>query len=252
MKLIRIIFSPTGGTRLMADALSAPWQHAIQDIDLTDAKTDLSTISLSESDLVLLAVPSYGGRVPALAAERIARLHGNGAACLIACAFGNRAYEDTLIELADLAGQSQLQVIAAVAAATEHSIIRMYGAGRPDAEDQRELASMAASIYDKYSSGSTSTPHIPGNRPYKPLSDIRLVPTPSESCNHCGRCARTCPAEAIDPITLCTAPERCISCMRCISTCPQQARALAQSTITAITQALAGVCATRKPNVLFL
>lgn len=252
MSIHRLIFSPTGSTQRAADALTSTWttDTPLHDTDLTRPAT--TSITPDPSDLILLAVPSYGGRVPSLAAQRIAPLHGNGAACVLLCTYGNRAYEDTLIELADLATQSGLRVIAAIAAATEHSIIRRYGTGRPDTRDRDELATFAQAIRQKHHSGSTTSPAIPGNRPYKPLSTFNLVPLPSDACNHCGHCARTCPAQAIDPITLSTDSTLCISCMRCISLCPRHARALAPAIISTLTQALAPVCTTRKPNELYL
>lgn len=252
MNIHRLIFSPTGGTRRAADALTVTWPTDTprHDVDLT--RPAPISITPEPADLILLAVPSYGGRVPPLAAQRIAPLHGNGAACVLLCTYGNRAYEDTLIELADLATQCGLHVIAAVAAATEHSIIRHYGAGRPDAQDRQQLQQNGQRIWDKHQSGHSTTPALPGKRPYNPLSDISLVPLPSNDCNHCGLCAENCPASAIDPDTLTTDHTLCISCMRCISICPQSARQLPEAIISAITQALAPVCTTRKPNDLYL
>ena len=95
----------------------------------------------------LLFPLSAGGsrlwRPPALAAQRIARIHGGGARCVLVCVYGNRAYEDTLVEMEDLAKQSGFQVIAAVAAVAEHSIMHQYAAGRPDQQDQEELKGYA-------------------------------------------------------------------------------------------------------------
>lgn len=254
MSIHRLIFSPTGGTQRAADALTSTWTTGtpLHDTDLTRPDTDCSHLTPAPGDLILIAVPSYGGRVPALAAQRIAALHGNGAACVLLCTYGNRAYEDTLIELADLATRSGLHIIAAVAAATEHSIIHRYGTGRPDTTDRQQLQQYGQSILGKHHSGHTGTPDLPGQRPYKPLSSIKLIPLPNDTCNHCGHCAANCPASAIDPDTLSTDSTLCISCMRCISICPQSARQLPESIISTLTQALAPVCTTRKPNQLFL
>ena len=51
--------------------------------------------------------------------------------------FGNRAYDDALLEMQDVASEIGFRVIAAVAAVAEHSIIRKYGKGRPDADDEQ-------------------------------------------------------------------------------------------------------------------
>ncbi|MDE6590829.1 MAG: 4Fe-4S ferredoxin, partial [Oscillospiraceae bacterium] len=114
MNIVQLVFSPTGGTKRAADLLSKGLGDTIRMIDLTDAA--LPSTDLDDSALVVLAVPSFGGRVPAMAAQRIARIRGNQTRCVVMCVYGNRAYEDTLVELEDLAKQSGFQVIAAVAA----------------------------------------------------------------------------------------------------------------------------------------
>lgn len=49
----------------------------MDEIDLTDAKEDFSAVAFARDDVAVIAVPSYGGRVPDLAAERIRRIHGS-------------------------------------------------------------------------------------------------------------------------------------------------------------------------------
>ena len=68
-------------------------------------------------------MPAFGGAAPQLALDRLSRIHGNGALCVIAAVYGNRAYEDTLVLLEDYAQTAGFQVIAAVSAVAEHSII---------------------------------------------------------------------------------------------------------------------------------
>ena len=99
MKGRQIIFSPTGGTKKVADLLAGEWNLKRETVDLTDPSVDFGSISVEKEELTLIAVPSYGGRVPALAAKRFRQIKGNGARCVIVCVYGNRAYEDTLTEL---------------------------------------------------------------------------------------------------------------------------------------------------------
>lgn len=91
----------------------------------------------------MIAVPSYGGRVPQAATERLSAIRGNGAKAVLLCVYGNRAYEDTLVELEDTAKQAGFRVIAAIAAIAEHSIARQFATGRPDAQDQARLHTFA-------------------------------------------------------------------------------------------------------------
>ena len=113
-------------------------------------------------------MPVYAGRVPALAVERLKGVKANGAKCVIVAVYGNRAYEDALLEMQDVATEIGFQVIAAVAAIAEHSICRMYGAGRPDDEDAKVLASFGLDIINKVNDTQSFGPLVlPGNRPYK-------------------------------------------------------------------------------------
>ena len=69
------------------------------------------------------------------------RLFAAAARAVLMCVYRNRAYEDTLLELADTAEKAGFHVIAAVAAIAEHSVIREIAAGRPDAADRARLIS---------------------------------------------------------------------------------------------------------------
>ena len=103
MKVSQIVFSPTGGTEKIAEVLTEAWGLPVTKIDLSNAETDYSSIRLEKDDIAVIAVPSYGGRVPGLAAQRISGIHGDHTPCVIVCVYGNRAYEDTLVELNDVA-----------------------------------------------------------------------------------------------------------------------------------------------------
>ena len=134
MKLYEIVFSPTGGTQRAADMLAKGIGGDAQTIDLSDV--NFGGTSLTADDAAVIAVPSFGGRVPAVAVERLGKIAGNGAKAVLLCVYGNRAYEDTLAELADAAKAAGFAVVAAVAAIAEHSIARQFAAGRPDADDE--------------------------------------------------------------------------------------------------------------------
>ena len=95
MNVSQIIFSPTGGTKKVTDIITKAWGMPVNEIDLTNAKTDYTALSMKKEDITVIAVPSYGGRVPALAAQRISQIRGSQAQCVIVCVYGNRAYEDT-------------------------------------------------------------------------------------------------------------------------------------------------------------
>ena len=254
MKIIPIVFSPTGGTKRVTDALLSQWEGTFEEVDLTNAKSDFSAFDFSKDDVAVIAVPSYSGRIPALAADRIKELHGNQTRCVIVGVYGNRAYEDTLIELNDLAEQSGFCVIAAVAAIAQHSIMHQYAAGRPDEQDKDELYGFAEKILDKIKNADcTSGLQIPGNRPYKKAGEIGLVPKADNRCTGCGLCAENCPAEAISLDNLKTADSsKCISCMRCVEECPASARKVNGAMVSAAALAIKKACSERKRNELFI
>ena len=248
MNTVEIIFSPTGGTEKAAHMISGQWSESTVKIDLSDPSAAYSQYVINKDDQVLIAMPSFGGRAPAVAIERRKKITGNGANCTIVCIYGNRAYEDTLVEMEDAAKQCGFNVVAAVSAVAQHSIIPQYAANRPDASDEKQLAEFANRIAGKTEPVSS----VPGNRPYKKAGGGGLVPKPSSNCVKCGVCADTCPVQAIDHKTFIADSKKCISCMRCMKRCSYDARKVNGALVSVATMAIRKVCSVRKENELFL
>lgn len=248
MNTVEIIFSPTGGTEKVANIIAQQWSEHPEKIDLGDAKTDFSQCAIGAEDQVLIAMPSFGGRAPAVAVERLKQIWGNGAKCTLVCVYGNRAYEDTLAEMEDAAKESDFRVVAAIAAVAEHSIMQQYAAGRPDASDKKQLEAFADQIVSKTDAAVT----IPGNRPYKKAGSAGLVPKETKDCVGCGLRAQTCPVQAIDPKTFAADSQKCISCMRCVKLCPENARKVNGVMVSIASLAIKKACSERKANELFL
>lgn len=248
MNTVEIIFSPTGGTEKVAHIISRQWSKSTVKIDLSDYKTDFSGCDINKEDQVLVAMPSFGGRAPAVAIERLKKIAGNGAKCTLVCVYGNRAYEDTLAEMEDAAKECGFQVVAAIAAVAQHSIIPQYAANRPDASDDKQLAEFAQRIADKTEAADS----IPGNRPYKKAGGAGLVPKPSKDCVKCGVCAKNCPVQAIDTIKLTADSKKCITCMRCVKQCPHNARKVNGAIMSVAAMAIKKACSVRKENELYL
>ena len=248
MNIVEIVFSPTGGTEKAAHIIGRRWSDNTVKIDLSDSKIDFSKCAISKEDQVLVAMPSFGGRAPAAAIERLKKIAGNGAKCTLVCVYGNRAYEDTLVEMQDAAKESGFQVVAAVAAVAEHSIMPQYAAGRPDASDKKQLEQFAEQIAGKEEAVGT----IPGNRPYKKAGGAGLVPKPTKDCVKCGLCAENCPVQAIDPAAFTANSKKCIACMRCIKECPHYARKINGAMVSIAAMAIKKACSVRKENELFL
>lgn len=252
MRFAQVLFSPTGGTRRVAEELTKNWDAGVETLDLTDPA--MAPAVFQEEDLVLIAVPSFGGRVPGLAVRRLEKLQGGGAACVLVCVYGNRAYEDTLVELRDAAERCGFRVLAAVAAVAEHSILHQYAAGRPDGQDRETLEGFSRRILEKYRQGGGELSAVlPGNRPYKKAGGGGMVPKAGSGCVGCGLCAKQCPAQAISPEDPGkTDGKACISCMRCVVSCPQGARKVSGALLSAAGLALKKACSVRKECELFL
>lgn len=254
MKYIQFIFSPTGGTEKAANIITSKWSSATVTVDLSDPACGFAECNLDPDDLALIAMPSYGGRVPDVAAKRLSKVRGNAAKCVLLCVYGNRAYEDTLIEMADIASACGFTVIAAVSAIAEHSIMHQYASGRPDGDDIRRLETYADQIIGKTRSSEPGAKLIlPGNRPYKKFGGAGLTPKTSKQCANCGLCAKQCPTQAIrfDNPQI-TDSTTCISCMRCVVTCPHAARTVNRAMVAIASQAIKKACTIRKECELFL
>ena len=248
MNTVEIIFSPTGGTEKIARMISGQWSDSPLRVDLCDAKADFAQYDMTGMDMALIAMPSFGGRAPAVAIERLKKIAGSGIRCALVCVYGNRAYEDTLVEMEDAAKESGFQVVAAVAAVAEHSIMPQYAAGRPDASDKKQLEQFAERIAGK----TEAVVSIPGNRPYKKAGGAGLVPKVGKSCTKCGLCAENCPVQAIDPASFTADSKKCISCMRCVKQCPEKARNVNGAMVSIAAMVIKKACSVRKENELYM
>lgn len=255
--VVKVCFSPTYSTQKMLDILAGGWEVEEKEIDLTDCRQREQGQTFEEDTLVYFAVPSYGGRIPAPARTGMKKMRGNQTPAVIGTTFGNRAYDDVLLEMKNLLEAQGFRVIAAVAAVTEHNIVPQYGTGRPDEKDQKELAEFARRIRDKVEGmedvAQAAELEVCGNEPYREYNGIPLKPHADQTCKGCGVCAAKCPVGAIpteDPSK--TDKEKCISCMRCIRICPSHSRSIPKPMLMATAAKLKKACAKPKKNELML
>lgn len=244
-------FSPTGGTKKAALYLTEGLGKEIKEVDLSDP--DFKGAEFEKDDLVIVAAPAFGGRIPALMAERLKRTAGKGAAAVTAAVYGNRAYEDVLVELNDALEEQGFEPCASAAVLAEHSMVREVAAGRPDEKDHEELSGFGAQILKKLEAEEITRPKVPGNRPHKEWKKMPAVPVNGSGCTGCGLCVGLCPSGAIskeNPSV--TDPKKCILCLRCIAVCPSGAKKLPEPVQEMLNQKLLPLKGIRKENELFL
>lgn len=254
MSIYKIIFSPTGGTEKVANQFVQAFKQEIKTIDLTNSAADFSQIKLEKNDICVIAVPSFGGRVPKAAAARLEKMKANSAKAILITVYGNRAYDDTLLELKTILINSEFYCVAAIAAIAEHSIMHQFAQGRPDIKDLEEISQYAKKIQQLIEKNNISKDLIlPGNTSYRDYKGIPIKPAASKNCTNCGLCAKNCPVQAIpmnNPSK--TDDKKCISCMRCISICPVHSRKANKFLIAIAAHKMKKSCSKRKQNELFV
>lgn len=252
MSVYSIYFSPTQGTKTITNTLAQEIGE-YKEIDLCVYTDQIHETTFSENDICCIGVPSYGGRVPHTAIERLNYLKGNGATAILVVSYGNRDYDDTLIELYDVVKAQGFLCICGVTAIAEHSIMRQFASGRPDSDDIKQLKEFAKEIQEKINTPVSTELKVKGNRPYKEYKGVPFHPITSNLCSQCGLCAKLCPVNAIpfkEPNT--TDVEKCISCMRCIQVCPSKARHLDEKMLNMVSENMKNLFEQRKANELFV
>ena len=87
-------------------------------------------VNFEKEDLCLVAVPSYGGRIPSTVTDMFCNVKADGTKAILVAVFGNRAIDDTLLELQDVLEASGFVCIAGMEAVAEHSLMNQFGTGR--------------------------------------------------------------------------------------------------------------------------
>lgn len=232
-----VYFSPTGTTKSIIQGVARGMnQSTVEFIDITKPEARKQPLQTSENDLLVVAVPVYMGRVPALLGEWLHNIKANKTPAVCIVIYGNRAYDNALLELKDVLIKRGSIPIAGAAYIGEHSFSSSdlpSSEGRPDTSDINHSELFGRKIAEKLQSVSSveqfSDINIPGSYPYGGVTDLWKVDfiAVSDECKQCGICAEGCPAGAIDPeksnlIDI----EKCTLCCACIKRCPQKAKTM--------------------------
>ena len=134
-KVYGVYFSPTGGTRAYVTALAGLLSCEAEEIDLTAREERARDHVFGPEDLVILGAPVYAGRLPQLEGGIFERLRGGGTPAVFNVSYGNRAFEDALLEEQDICQAHGFHGIAAGAWIAPHTFSGRIGSGRPDGTD---------------------------------------------------------------------------------------------------------------------
>ena len=239
-----VFFSPTGNTRKavveIADVIARREGIAVREIDFTEVR------KFEAGELVIFGTPVYAGRIPNKILPAVQTLfEGNGALAVPVVTFGNRSFDNALIELRIELEQHGFHTIAGAAFVAEHVFSNKLAAGRPDEKDLELIRRFAGDVAEKIKGleegpldGMAEIPApaaVKGIEPvpayYRPLQEdgspanfLKAKPKTSDSCNDCGICARVCPMGSISPEDYRTVTGICIKCQACVKSCPVHAK----------------------------
>ena len=240
-----VYFSGTGTTEKvvttlakdLAQSLNAPYQTFC--FNLPQSRE--GELAFGPQDLVVFGVPVYAGRVPNLLLPYIQnKVKGQNTPAVPVVLYGNRNFDDGLMELRNVLFQNGFRPFAAGAFVGEHSFSKILGAGRPDSDDMAlaaQLAEKAAQLAKDMAQPPEQPAAVEGCdpiRPYytprdrhgEPIKDfLKAKPvTDLTKCVHCGLCARICPMGSIDPNDVTHYTGICIKCCACVKKCPVGAK----------------------------
>jgi ferredoxin len=263
VKQVKLIyFSPTGTTQKVLESIAKGL--AVEDmahIDLTLPEGAQQAIAPLSDELVIIGAPVYGGRLPVDAIKRFRQLKANNTLAIIIVVYGNREFEDALLELKDLAIELGFVPIAGGAFIGEHSFATEavpIANGRPDSQDVQKATAFGAQVRGKVdalpSPDAQNDLAIPGRFPYEGgARSMAVAPvTTEETCTVCGTCASVCPTAAISINgSVATEIALCIRCCACVKNCPTGARVWEDGKMQEIANWLNKNCGTRKEPQLF-
>jgi ferredoxin len=240
-----VYFSPTGTTKAVVQGIARGIdQKNVELIDITLPDARKQSLQTSEHDLLIIGVPVYMGRVPALCTEWLHAVNAHNIPVVCVVVYGNRAYEDALVELKDTLTQCGCKPIAGAAYIGKHSFANdepPTASDRPDAGDLHHAESFGRKIQEKLNTvpsvDQIPDVPVPGCHPYRgePCAPYRRDSkfwnvdfiAVSDDCVQCGICAEVCPVGAIDPENSSKIDtEKCITCCACIKNCPNQGRTI--------------------------
>lgn len=256
-RVVNLYFSPTHSSRDIGEHLSQTISKSLEypkeSINYTRPEERKKAVTLNQNDILVFTFPVYNGRVPEPLIEPLKKLQGASCTAIPVAVYGNRAFDDSLLEATDILTSQGCQVVAAIGAIAQHTFDEKIGHGRPDPADKEKLTQFANRIADKIKQKDLSKPSVPGNPKYiTPPEMPPLSPATSDKCNYCGICAKDCPVGIIDPEDEHKIGNGCIVCTACVKFCPQKAKSFPAEFLNAVHKMLEQVASKRRDPELFI
>lgn len=259
-----LYFSPTGTTRKVVQAIAQGLGLNIaEDLDLTLPQTRLGSVSSIQGGVTIIGTPVYTGRVAFEAVLRLRQLQASNALAVVVVVYGNREYEDALLELRNMAMEVGFTPCAGAAFIGEHSFSTdetPIATGRPDNSDVNRGRIFGKMLLNKVTSISAlhdcSHLSVPGSFPYRERGPTHATSpeTRDALCVRCGKCVEVCPVKAItlhhDGVY--TDKNKCLLCCACVKNCPTGARILGDMRLLQFARNLTLSCLQRKEPEFYL
>ena len=238
-----LYFSPTGSTKTIVEAIGSVACGMMETeepvvVDFTQPHIREKKLVFAEEDLVFIGVPTYAGRIPNKIMPFIAEhLTGNGAYAVPVVTYGNRSFDDSLAELADLLKTNGFRLLGGGAFPCQHAFAENLATGRPDMMDVLKALQLGEAAVNNLAGGRViEAAEFPGSHPAgpyyvpkgvdgEPAKFLKAKPvTDHEKCTSCGICVGACPMGSIDEEAGFDATGICIKCQACIKKCPAGAK----------------------------